>query len=271
MPDWTREVRRRLSSLSLSPTREREVVEELSQHLDDRWRELMGGGASADGAARVTRGEFRQGSMLSQNMAALRQAHSPPSLTPAAPTGRILTDVWHDVRHAVRMFSKGPAFAAAAVLTLALGIGASTAIFSVVYGGLLKPLPFDEPERLVSVMHDAPGMNLSAINNGPATFFTYRDNQQAFEGIGAWESNQASITGRGDPEYVEVLTVSDGTLPLLKVKPALGRLFTAADDAPGQPLRAVLTHGYWQRRFGGADAVLGELLQIDGVAAEVIG
>src|ERR671913_568955 len=212
MPDWTREVRRRLSSLSLSPTREREVVEELSQHLDDRWRELMGGGASADGAARVTRGEFRQGSMLSQNMAALRQAHSPPSLTPAAPTGRILTDVWHDVRHAVRMFSKGPAFAAAAVLTLALGIGASTAIFSVVYGVLLKPLPFNEPERLVSLLHRAPGINLKSVNQGPGTYLTYLDNQRTFEAIGAWESNQVTITGQGEPEQVEALAVSHTTL-----------------------------------------------------------
>ena len=177
-------------------------------------------------------------------MAPLRQANVRAAAVAAAPTGHAFSDLWQDLRYAARMAFKQPGFAATAVITLALGIGATTAIFSVVYGVLLKPLPFPEPERLVSVMHDAPGLNLSAINNGPATFFTYLDNQQAFEGIGAWESNQASITGRGDPEYVEVLTVSAGTLPLIRVQPVLGRVFTPADDAPGQPLRAVLTHGY---------------------------
>ena len=101
-------------------------------------------------------------------------------------------------------------------------------------------------------------------NHGPATYFTYRDNQRAFETIGAWESNDVTITGRGEPEHVDVLSVSDATLPLLRVQPLLGRLFNAADDAPGSPLRAVLTYGYWQRRFGGADDVIGQSLDIDG-------
>ena len=102
------------------------------------------------------------------------------------------------------------------------------------------------------------------MNHGPATYFTYRDNQRAFEAIGAWESNEVSITGRGDPEQVEALSVSDATLPLLRVQPLLGRLFNAEDDAPGSPLRVVLTYGYWQRRFGGAEDVIGQSLAIDG-------
>lgn len=261
---WAREVRTRLSSLRLSPTSETEIVEELSQHLDDRWRELMSGGASPDEATRLTLGEFRSGNVLAKHMAALRQAHAPPSITPGAPTGHVLADLWQDLRYAARMSSKQPAFAATAVLTMALGIGATTAIFSVVYGVLLKPLPFHEPERLVDVVH-------RGWNHGPATYFTYHDNQRAFEAIGAWESNEVSITGRGDPEHVDVLSVSDTTLPLLRVQPLLGRLFNAEDDAPGRPLRAVLTYGYWQRRFGGAENVVGQALAIDGRPAEIIG
>jgi predicted permease len=183
----------------------------------------------------------------------------------------VLTDLWQDLRYAARMSWKQPGFAAAAVVTLALGIGASTAIFSVVYGVLLKPLPFHEPERLVSLLHRGPGVNLSMMNHGPATYFTYRDNHRAYEAIGAWESNEVSITGRGDPEHVDVLSVSDTTLPLLRVQPLLGRLFSAEDDAPGSPLRAVLTYGYWQRRFGGAENVIGQPLEIDGTPAEIIG
>jgi predicted permease len=271
MPDWPREVRMRLSSLRLSPTREAEIVDELSQHLEDRWRELLAGGASPEEATRLARADFRSANLLAQRLAALRQAHAPPPVTPGAATGHLLTDLWQDLRYTARTFLKQPGFAAAAVLTLALGIGGSTAMFSVVYGVLLKPLPLHEPERLVSLLHRGPGVNLAVMNHGPATYLTYRDNQRAFDAIGAWESNEVSITGRGDPEQVEVLSVTDTTLPLLRVQPMLGRLFTAADDAPGTPLRVVLTYGYWQRRLGGAQNVIGQPLEIDGTAAEVIG
>ena len=265
---WSREVRTRLSSLHLSPTREAEIVDELSQHLDDRYRELLAGGTSPDEAARLTLVEFRSGHALAQHMAPLRQSHAPTPATPAAPTGMWVSDLGQDLRYASRMFRKQPGFTATAVLTLALGIGATTAIFSVVYGVLLKPLPFHEPERLVSLLHTVPD---GSRNHGPATYFTYRDNQRAFETVGAWESNDVTITGRGEPEHAFVLSVSDGTLPLLRVQPVVGRLFNAADDTPGSPLRAVLTHGYWQRRFGGDDGVIGQSLNIDGAPAEVIG
>jgi len=265
---WAREVRTRLSSLRLSPTRETEIVDELSQHLDDRYREMTAGGASPDEATRLTLAEFRSGDALAQHMAPLRQAHAPRPITPGAPTGQLLTDLWQDLRYAARMYRKQPGFTVTAVLTLALGIGATAAIFSVVYGVLLKPLPFHEPERLVSLLHTVPD---GRRNHGPATYFTYRDNHWAFEAIGAWESNEVSITGRGDPEHLDVLSVSDATLPLLRVQPLLGRLFNAEDDAPGRPLRVVLTHGYWQRRFGGTENVIGQTLEIDGATADVIG
>ena len=265
---WAREVRTRLSPLHLSPTREAEIIDELSQHLDDRHRELMAGGASPDEATRLTLTEFRSGDALAQHMAPLRQARTRPPIIPGAPAGRWLSDLGQDLRYAARMFRKQPGFAATAVLTLALGIGATTAIFSVVYGVLLKPLPFHEPERLVSLLHSVPD---GSRNHGPATYFTYRDNHRAFEAIGAWESNEVSITGRGDPEHLDVLSVSDTTLPLLRVQPLLGRLFNAEDDAPGRPLRVVLTYGYWQRRFGSADNVIGQSLEIDGATADVIG
>ena len=113
----------------------------------------------------------------------------------------VCRDLGQDVRYAARVFSKQPAFAAAAVLTLALGIGATAAIFSVVYGVLLKPLPFHEPERLVSLQQIAP--HGAGANHGPGTYLTYRENHQVFEGIGAWDPAEVSITGRGDPERVQ--------------------------------------------------------------------
>ena len=273
MPDWRSEVRPRLSSLPLSPARENEIVDELSQHLDDHWRELVAAGTPPDEATRLTLAQFRSGNMLARYLAPLRQAQSRPPATPAAPTGHALADLRQDLRYAARVFSKQPGFAAAAVLTLALGIGATTAIFSVVYGVLLKPLPFQDPERLVSLMHraTAPGISLGLVNHGPDTYLTYRDHQAMFEGIGAWETDDVTITGRSEPEYVEALNVTSATLPLLRVQPALGRFFGSEDDAPGGPLRVVLGYGYWQRRFGGAAGVIGQSLQIDGRLAEVIG
>jgi putative ABC transport system permease protein len=181
----------------------------------------------------------------------------------------VYRELWQDVRYAARVFPKQPVFAAAAVLTLALGIGATSAIFSVVYGVLLKPLPFFEPERLVSLAQIAP--HGAGANHGPGTYLTYRENHQAFEGIGAWDPTEVSITGGGAPERAQGLLVSASTLPLLRVQPILGRAFSTEDDTPGAPRRVMLTHGYWQRRFGGADNVVGQQLVIDGRPAEIIG
>ena len=178
---------------------------------------------------------------------------------------------FREMHHAARSVIRTPAFAATAILTLGLGIGANTAIFSVVHGVLLKPLPFRNPEQLVSLNHCSPQFDLCGMNNGPATFFTYRSNAQAFQQIGAWETNQVSITGRGEPEQVEALSVSRETLPLLGVTPQMGRLFSTEEDAPGGPLRLVLTSGYWQRRFAGRRDVVGQTIHVDGKLAEIIG
>jgi predicted permease len=266
---WTREVRARLAALRLSPTREAEIVDELSQHLEDRYRELTAGGTLPADAIRLALADFRTGNVLAQHIGSLRQAHPQAPITPGAPTGHLFHDLWQDVRYAVRVFSKAPTFAATAVLTLALGIGATTAIFSVVYGVLLKPLPFPEAERLVTLRHDSPYG--TGINHGPATYFTYRENQQAFEAIGAWDPTEVSMTGVGNPERLDALQVSADTLPLLRVQPHLGRFFSADDDTPGQPLRVVLAHGYWQRRFGAAENVVGRSVIVDGKPGEVIG
>ena len=264
MPDWSSDLRQRLSSLSLPAVREAEIVEELSQHLDDHWRDLVAQGTPADEATRLTLAEFRSGNLLASYMAALRQSNARPAVAIGAPAGSILRDAGQDVRYAARVFAKQPGFAAATALTLALGIGATTAIFSVLYGILLKPLPYADPSALVHVSH-------TTRNHGPATYLTYREHQRVFEAIGAWDNTEVSITGEGDPERVPAITVSDETLPLLGVRPIRGRLFTSDDDKRGRPLTVVLTHAYWMRRFGGADDAIGRRLQIDGRPAEVIG
>ena len=269
---WTQEVRTRLSTLQLSPTRESEIVEELSQHLDDRWRELIAGGASPDEATRLTLAQFRGSNVLAKHLAPLRQAHAPSPITPGAPAEHVLAALVQNLRYAARILWKQPGFAAVAVLTLALGIGATTAIFSVVYGVLLKPLPFHEPDRLVVLYHLAPGFGgASKWPQSPATYFTYRDNARVFEDIGVWNPEDVSVNRSGEPEQVRALRVTDGMLSLLGVRPELGRLVRKEDDIPGAPDRVILSHGYWQRAFGAARDVVGQSLVINAKPYEIIG
>jgi hypothetical protein len=109
------------------------------------------------------------------------------------------------------------------------------------------------------------------MNQGPAPYFIYRENQRTLEDIGAWDRQEVSITGRGEPERVEALAVTAATLPLLRVQPLLGRLFTEENNTPGSPPQVILTYGYWQRAFGGVRDIVGQPLQVDGEPADVIG
>jgi putative ABC transport system permease protein len=177
-----------------------------------------------------------------------------------------------DARHAARGLARTPGFSATAVLTLALGIGSTTAIFSVVYGVLLKPLPFGDPDRLVALYHLAPGFGPGT--NGPqgaASYFTYRDHGRVFEDIGLWSTDNVSIIRNGTPEQVRALRVTDGTLSLLGARPEVGRLMSREDDVPDAPLCVVLTHGYWQRTFGAARDVVGQSLLINTRPYEIVG
>ena len=178
---------------------------------------------------------------------------------------------FRESRYVLRKLLRSPLFSLVSVLTLALGIGANAAIFSVVNGVLLKPLPFDQPEMLVGVWHTATGLGFDIVNQSPATYFTYREEGTVFEDIGMWDNDFVSVTGIEEPERVDAIYVTDGTLPILRVRPTLGRVFTAEDDAPGSPETVILSYGYWQSRFGGDARVLGLTLIIDGRACEIIG
>jgi predicted permease len=173
---------------------------------------------------------------------------------------------------ALRGVRRNPAFAALTVLTLAMGIGATAAVFSVVNGVLLKPLPFHEPENLVGVWHSAQGWGVSRwMPQSAATYFTYREESRVFEDVGIWNNTQVSVTGLDQPERVTALLVTDGTLPLLRVAPILGRTFTRQDDLPEAEPTVMLSHGYWLLRFAGNSDVIGRTLTIDGRSREVIG
>ncbi len=175
------------------------------------------------------------------------------------------------LRQVIRRLSRAPLFTAITLLTLAIGIGANTVIFSVVEGVLLKPLPYRHPEQLIGVWHTAPGIGIKDLNMSPSVYFIDREQSTTLQDIGAYDGDSLSVTGIGDPEHVRGLDVTDGTLPILGVTPTLGRLFTRQDDSPGTPETVLLSYEYWQQKFGGAPSIIGRTITVDGKPREIIG
>lgn len=184
----------------------------------------------------------------------------------------MLETLWRDALITLRTLTRSPSTAAVTVLTIALGIGATTAIFAVVYAVLLRPLPYVEPDALVGVWHagTVQGAPLD-LGFSASMYLTYRAENRAFERFGIWSSNAHSVTGIGDPEEVPALSVSEEFLPALGVQPALGRWFSESDHAPGTAETILLTHAYWQTRFGADPNVLGRTVTVDSRPREVIG
>jgi len=182
---------------------------------------------------------------------------------------------WRDVCYALRGLRRNPGFTAVALLTLAIGIGATTAVFSVVNGVLIKPLPYPDADRLVGVSQATAGLTNgpSGFKCSPSMYFTYREESQTFESFGLATTGGASITGIGEPEQARNLFATYGVLQALGVQPVLGRLFTEAEDTPGSdsPDVVLLSYGYWQRHFGGDKSVLGRTITVDSTPRQVVG
>ena len=162
-------------------------------------------------------------------------------------------------------------FTLVTVLTIAIGIGANSVIFSVVNGVLLKPLPYPQSDRLVGLWQTSPNLNIKDLDLCPSDYFTFREQNQSFSSIGVWTGGSVTITGKGEPEQVRNLQLTEGVLPTLGVLPALGRTFTARDTTPKNPKVVILSNGYWQRRLGNDPFAVGRQMMIDGELHEIIG
>jgi predicted permease len=176
-----------------------------------------------------------------------------------------------NLKHILRRLRRSPGFTAVALLTLAVGIGANTAIFSVVNGILLKPLPYPDSDRLISMNHQAPGVNIAELGSSPFLYFTEREHNETLEGVGLWRTGTASVTGLAEPEQVRALGVTSDILPILGVQPVLGRWLSDQDDSPGSPRTIMLSYGYWQARLGADASVVGQTLTVDGEEREITG
>jgi predicted permease len=241
----------------------RELSEEIQAHLDEKIEALVAEGKSREEATYTARREFGNVGLAQENS---RDVWRWPSLE----------DFLMDVRYGLRMLRRNSVFTAIGLLTIAIGIGANTAVFSVVNSVLLKPLNYPKAEELVTLRQMAPGApGLSDFVNGlrlsPSMYFTYAEQNRAFQSLGVWISGTANVTGRAEPEQVRVANVSDGVLQALAVPPEIGRWFLRADQIPRGAATVMLSYGYWQRRFGGNRSVLGLSLMVDSRPREIVG
>ncbi len=182
-----------------------------------------------------------------------------------------LADLGRDFRVSLRGLAKRPLFSGVSILILALGIGATTAIFTLVHAVVLSPLPFDHAEGLVAVQHSAPGRGMPDVGQCAAWHFTYLDEARSFEALGMFSGSSVSVTGRGAPEAVASLEVTDGVFRAVRSQPLVGRIFTEADMDPDGPATIMLGEGYWRSRFGADPTAVGQTLEVDGRSREIIG
>lgn len=245
--------RRRYDDLSVS----------IQEHIAERADELVAEGMARGLAEQMARREFGNVGLIEQRS---REAWQ----------WRALESLLGDLNLILRRLCKAPGFTATVLLTLAIGIGANTAVFSVLDSVILKPLPYPDSNRLISLHLDAPGAGgLGSFSTGlgisPSMYFTFSDHNRAFESLGVWTTQNSNVTGIAQPEEVQTALVSGGVLEALAVPPLLGRWFSQADQDPHGSRTVILSYGYWQRRFGGNRSVIGRVMQVDSLPRQIVG
>lgn len=239
---------------------EAELDDELRFHLERQVEKYVQGGWSREEAQRLARVEFGGVELAKEECRDARGV-------------RFLETLLQDVRHGVRLLRKSPGFTAVAVVTLALGIGTNTAVFTVVNGVLLRPMPFPEPERLVLVSLASRGGSFEwQPGVSDRDYLAFREQDQAFERITSFTSRAtADLTGAGDPAQIPVAYVTSGFFPTLRTNPKIGRGFLTEEEEPGRDNVVVLSNELWRERFGADPAILGKTARIDGISRTVIG
>jgi putative ABC transport system permease protein len=269
VPDWKPEIRRRLANLKLEPTREAAILEELSQDLADCYAELLSSGATEEEAYQRTLAELSGSELLAHE---LRRVERPaePIVPGTDRRTNMIAALWQDLRFGARMLLKQPSFTLIAVLTLALGIGANTAIFSIVNAVLLRPFPYKEPERLVILRENISGGVNSSVSY--PNFADWRAQSALCDSIVAVRVNESfNLTGVGEPERLQGRLVSAEFFSTLGIKPLAGRDFLPEEDRPGATPAAILSYEFWQRRFGADLSIIGRQLSLNDQSFTVVG
>jgi predicted permease len=269
MPEWKPEILRRLAPLKLSPAREGEIAEEIAQHLEDRYHELLVTGQSEDAALRTAIDELKGEDLLARSLLAVQSDLYREPVALGKVSSNLFAGILQDIHYAFRMMHKSPGFTAVAVLTLALGIGANIAIFCIVNGVLLNPLPFPHPQELTVLYEHTANFDKSSISY--PNFLDWQRTNSTFASMAAYRHEDFNITGSGEPERVRGGMVSAEFFPILGVKPLLGRLFVRDEDGLGAAPVALLAEGFWQRRFGSARDIIGKQIIMNGDAYTIVG
>jgi predicted permease len=270
MPDWSEEIRKQLADLRLAPAREAEIVEELAQHAQDRYRELESGGATEAEAHRITLEELSGHELLANGLRAIERTDAPePIALGAGSKGRFLATLAQDLRYGLRTLRKSPGFTAVAMLALALGIGANTAIFSVVNGVLLRPLAYPDADRLLTIYETTPEYGRTSV--AYPSFLDWRRESRSFADMGAGRSDDFNFTGAGEPEHLSGEYVSASLFPTLGVTPFMGRNFLPQEDRQGAACAVMLDYGFWKVRLAADPNILGKALTLNAMSCAVIG
>jgi macrolide transport system ATP-binding/permease protein len=274
MPDFSEAVRARLSSLRLSPEREAEIVEELSQHLEDRCRELIAGGVSSQEARRLALADFTEGDLLARRLAPLAQARIEAPVTPGVSEADWHSGLTQDLRYAARQLRKQPGFALLATLTLGLGIGATTAMISLVRALFFSPLAVEDASRLVELhqtMTDHPQIDAFPISL-PA-YRHYRDQARAVAELAAhYPTAPLHLVISTQSSEISGSVVSANYFSVLRLQPQIGRFFLPREDSiPGRDLVAVIGDNLWRRTFDADPRILGTKLGLNGQWFTIVG
>jgi putative ABC transport system permease protein len=274
MPDWKPEIRQRLANAHLAPTHEAAIVEELAQYLEGCHAESLASGATEAEAYQQTLSELSGSELLARELRRMeRQVPQDPIVLGTNRKTNMIIDLWQDLRYGARMLRKNLGFTIMAALTLALGIGACTAIFSLINAALLHALPFPDADRLVVIWADNPAQSLGALSSplANADVAGLRRHNESFARITAFSPGAADLADGGDPERVGAAGVTAGFFETLGVAPLLGRTLAPDEEAPGGPSVVLIGHGLWQRRFGSDPALVGKSISINGDMRTVIG
>jgi putative ABC transport system permease protein len=256
---WVQMLQMRTRALTRSDEVDRELADEMREHLDHLIEEHVARGMTPAAARDAARREFGP---ITQLVEESRDARGVAWAS----------HLWQDLKYGVRLTTRAPAFAAAAILTVALGIAATTTMFSIVYGVVLRPLPYREPDRLVNIWTTAAKRGLPRAYVGMANVYDWKARNHVFEDIAALRAvGNFNLTGEGEPERLNGSRVSSNLFPVLGVTPLLGRVFTEDEDEIGHEHVALLTYGLWARRFSSDPGIIGRTIALNGVAHTVVG